>query len=127
LAPPAPDPIAAVGRAVKRARRRADVIVLLSTLQRSSVEALVQEIPGIDVIIGQDHATSFKPITVPGADGEVVFHAVGNQGEYLGLLTLNLDAEGQVTGFDGYAIALTDRYGDDPAMIELIREHARNQ
>jgi len=127
LAPLAPDPIAAVERAVRRARRRADLVVLLSTLSRSSAEALVQEVPGIDVIIGEDRPTQFNPITVPGAEGEVVLHSAGDRGEYLGLLTLNLDADGEVTGFEGYAIALTDRYADDPEMIELIREHARNQ
>ena len=126
LAPPAPDPIAAVERVVRQASRRADVVVLLSTLKQSSAEALVQEIPGIDVIIGQDRPTSLKPSTVPGADGDVVLHAAWNRGEYLGFLTLNLDAEGKVTGFDGYGIALTDRYVDDPEMVELVREHARN-
>lgn len=127
LPPMSPDPISAVKRAVKRASRRADVVVLLSTLKQSSVEALVQEIPGIDAVIGQDRPTSLKPVTVPGVEGEVVLHAAGNRGEYLGLLTLNLDADGEVTGFEGSAIALTDRYVDDPEMVELIREHARNQ
>jgi 2',3'-cyclic-nucleotide 2'-phosphodiesterase (5'-nucleotidase family) len=126
LAPLAPDPIAAVERAVRRASRRADLVVLLSTLNRSSAEALAQEVPGIGVIIGEGRPTQFNPLTVPGAEGEVVLHSAGGRGEYLGLLTLNLDAEGEVTGFDGYAIALTDRYRDDPEIVELSREHARN-
>lgn len=126
LVPMAPDPIAALKRAVRRAGRRADVLLLLSTLQRPSIETLAQEIPGIDVIIGVERGGQFEPVAVPGAGGEVVLHAAGTKGEYLGLLTLNLDAEGAVTGFEGYAIALTDRYGEDPEMVELIREHAAN-
>jgi 2',3'-cyclic-nucleotide 2'-phosphodiesterase (5'-nucleotidase family) len=123
LAPMAPDPIAVVRRAVKQASRRADVIVLLSTLKRSSLETLAQEIPGIDVIVGVDGGMQFKPVAVPGVEGEVVLHAAGKDGEYLGMLTLHLDAEGQVESFDGYAIALTERYERDPEIVELIRKH----
>jgi 2',3'-cyclic-nucleotide 2'-phosphodiesterase (5'-nucleotidase family) len=119
-----PDPIAAVKRAVKRASRRADVVVLLSPLQSSATEALVKAIPGIDVVIGR--GMQFRPVALPGAEGEVPFHASGTEGKYLGVLTLQLDAEGQVTGFDGRALALTEHYADDPEMVELIREHARN-
>jgi 2',3'-cyclic-nucleotide 2'-phosphodiesterase (5'-nucleotidase family) len=126
LAPMSPDPIAVVKRAVKRASRRADVIVLLSTLSRDAVEALVLEVPGIDAIIGLDRGAELKPITVPGAEGEVVLHTAWNRGEYLGWLTLNLDAEGQVTGFDGHAIALTDQFVQHPEIVGLIRDYAKN-
>ena len=124
LAPLSPDPIAAVKRAVKRAGRRADIVLLLSTLQRSSTETLAEAVPGIDVIIGVDRGMQLRPVALPGAEGEVVLHAAGTEGKYLGVLTLHLDAEGQVTEFEGRALSLTDFYGDDPEMIELIREHA---
>jgi 2',3'-cyclic-nucleotide 2'-phosphodiesterase (5'-nucleotidase family) len=126
LAPMSPDPIAALKRAVKQASRRADVVVLLSTLKRSSIETMVQEIPAIDVVIGVDGGMQLQPVALDGAEGKVVLHAAATRGEYLGQLTLQIDAEGQVTDFSGYAIALTDRYGQDPAMVELIREHAAN-
>jgi 2',3'-cyclic-nucleotide 2'-phosphodiesterase (5'-nucleotidase family) len=127
LAPLSPDPIAVVRRAVKQASRRADVIVLLSTLKRSSIETLVQEVPGIDAVVGLDGGTQFKPVAVPGAEGEVVLHAAGTRGQYMGSLTLHLDAEGKLTGFEGRTIALTDRYDRDPEIVAILREHAAEQ
>lgn len=126
LAPLAPDPIAAVQRAVRRAGRQADVVLLLSTLERSATETLAGAVSGIDAIIGVDRGMQFQPVALPGAEGEVVLHAAGMAGEYLGVLTLHLDAEGKVTEFEGRALALTDFYADDPGMVELIREHAAN-
>jgi 2',3'-cyclic-nucleotide 2'-phosphodiesterase (5'-nucleotidase family) len=126
LAPMAPDPIAVVKRAVRRASRRADVVLLLSTLQRSSAETLAEAVPGIDAIIGVERGMQFQAIAVPGAAGEVVLHAAGIEGQYLGVLTLHLDAEGQVTDFDGRARPLYSDYERHPEIVELIREHAAN-
>jgi 2',3'-cyclic-nucleotide 2'-phosphodiesterase (5'-nucleotidase family) len=65
-----------------------------------------------------------QPVALTGAGGDVVLHASGTEGKYLGVLKLHLDAEGRVTDFDGRAIALTEFYGDDPGIVALIREHA---
>jgi 2',3'-cyclic-nucleotide 2'-phosphodiesterase/3'-nucleotidase len=127
LAPMSPDPIAVIRRTVRQARRRADVVVLLSALARSAAETLAQEVPGIDVMIGVDQGVELKPVAVPGVEGDVVLHSAGTRGEYLGLLTLQLDAEGRVTGFEGFGIALTDRYPRDPGIVELLREYAAEQ
>jgi 2',3'-cyclic-nucleotide 2'-phosphodiesterase (5'-nucleotidase family) len=124
LASMAPDPIAAVKRAVRRASRRADIVVLLSTLERSAIETVAQAVPEIDAIVGVDRGTQLQPVALIGAGGDVVLHASGTEGKYLGVLELHLDAEGRVTDFDGRAIALTEFYGDDPGIVALIREHA---
>jgi 2',3'-cyclic-nucleotide 2'-phosphodiesterase (5'-nucleotidase family) len=116
--------IAAVGRAVEDAQRRADVIIVLSNLKRTQVEALAQAVPGIDAIVGANWVTEPAPVALPGAEGQVVFHAPGSQGKYLGILTLHLDAQGQVTSFDGHSLALTSDYADDPAMVQLMHEYA---
>jgi 2',3'-cyclic-nucleotide 2'-phosphodiesterase (5'-nucleotidase family) len=118
------DVLAAVGQAVKEAQRRADVVVVLSNLEQSEVEALAQTIPGIDVIIGVYRGGQLAPIALPGAEGQVVFQASGRQGERLGVLTLHLDARGQVTSFEGRPLTLTDAYADDPEILQLIREYA---
>jgi 2',3'-cyclic-nucleotide 2'-phosphodiesterase (5'-nucleotidase family) len=123
----APDIVAAVQRTVKKVSKDADVVLLLSTLKRSATEALAQAVPGIDAIIGVDRGGQLDPVAIPGAEGEVVLHAAGTLGERLGVLTLHLDEEGQVTGFDGRAVALTDVYPDDPDILQILREHARQQ
>lgn len=118
------DPIAAVGRAVGEAGKHADVIILLSTVDRSSAEALAQAIPGIDAIIGLNEGGQRDPIAIPGAEGQVILHASGIQGEYLGVLTLRFDALGRISSFEGHSVALTDRYVDDPQMVEIFRRYA---
>jgi 5'-nucleotidase/UDP-sugar diphosphatase len=118
------DVLTAVGQAVKEAQRRADVVVVLSNLEQSEVEALVQAVPGIDAIIGVYRGGQLAPVALTGAEGQVVFQASGRQGEHLGVLTLHLDAQGQVTGFEGRPLALTDAYADDPEMLQLMREYA---
>ena len=113
-----------MGRAVQDAQRRADVIIVLSNLKRSQVEALAQTVPGIDAIVGSNWVREQTPVALPGAEGQVVFHASGSQGKYLGVLTLHLNAQGQVTSFDGRSLALTSDYADDPEMVQLMREYA---
>ncbi len=118
------DAFSAVSGAVEKARKRADVVLVLSNLEKSEAEALAQEVPGIDAIIGLQRGGQPTPAALPGAEGQVVLHASGLRGQYLGVLTLHLDARGQVTGFEGHPLALTDAYADDPEMLQLIREHA---
>ena len=118
------DVLAAVGQAVQEARKQADVVVVLSNLERTQVEALAQAVPGIDAIVGVYRGGQRTAVALPGVEGEVAFQASGRQGEYVGVLTLHLDAQGQVTGFEGHFLALTDAYADDPEMIQLIRQYA---
>ena len=121
------DLLAAVDQAVQKAKRRADVVVVLSNLQQSEVEALAQAVPGIEAIVGVHRGGQRTPVVLPGAEGEVVLHSSGTEGKYLGVLNLQLDAQGRVTGFDGHALSLTDFYPDDPAMVELIRDQVAGQ
>jgi 2',3'-cyclic-nucleotide 2'-phosphodiesterase (5'-nucleotidase family) len=119
------DPVAAVRRTVNRLRRRADVIIVLGNLDPEANASLAQEVPGIDAIIGVYRSGDMRPSTVDGPEGTVVLQASGTQGEYLGVLTLHLDAAGEVVSFDGKALALTaDQYPDDPEMSSLLLDRA---
>jgi 5'-nucleotidase / UDP-sugar diphosphatase len=118
------DPVVAVAQAVDEARKSAEVVIVLSDLERSAAEALALAVPGIDAIIGIQGGNQREPVAIPGVDGEVVLHASGMMGEYLGVLTLHLNEQGEVTGFEGQSLALTDRYADDPEMVEIFRRHA---
>lgn len=118
------EPIAAVGRAVGEAGKHTDIVILLSTVDRSVAEALAQAVPGIDAIVGLNEGGQRDPVAIPGAEGQVILHASGVQGEYLGVLTLCFDAQGQVTSFEGSSLALTDRYVDDPQIVEIFHRYA---
>ncbi|MBN1937376.1 MAG: hypothetical protein JW934_22155 [Anaerolineae bacterium] len=118
------DPVAGVRQAVGEAAKSADIVILLSNLKRSETEALAQAVPGIDVIIGIYEGGQRDPVAIPGAEGQVVLQASGILGEYLGLLTLHFDEHGEVKSFEGRSLALTDRYEDDPQIVELFRRYA---
>jgi 5'-nucleotidase len=126
LDPTVEDPIAAVGRVVEEVGEGADIILVLSNLERSSAEALARAVPGVDAIVGLYKGVQRTPAAVPDAGRDVVLHASGMEGQYLGALTLHFDAQGQLAAYDGRAWALTDRYADDPQMADLIRRHAAN-
>lgn len=120
------DPIEAVSRAVSEAGQYADIIILLSNADRPSAEALAQAVPGIDAIVGIYEGEQRDPVAIPGGDPhrQVILHASGIQGMYLGILTLRFDAQAEVTSFEGSLLALTDRYADDPQIVEIFRRYA---
>jgi 5'-nucleotidase/UDP-sugar diphosphatase len=118
------DPIAAVSKAVGEARKQADIVILLSNVDRASAEALALAVPGIDAIVGLLDGEQREPAALPGAEGQVILHASASRGEYLGVLTLRFDEEGQVTSYEGHLLALTDRYADDPQIVEIFHRYA---
>jgi len=118
--------VEAVQRAVEEVQDRADIIVVLSNLEREKNELLAQTVSSIDVIIGVYRGWPLTPSTIARTGGQVILHASGTQGEYLGVLSLHFDAQGQVASFEGYTAALTaEDYADDPEMTQIMREYAR--
>ena len=116
-----------VQRAAGEVRGKADIIIVLSNLQREESERLAQAVPGIDVVVDVYRGSWFAPSAVEGVEGQVVLHASGTLGEYLGVLSVHFDAQGQVVSFEGYASPLTLEYGDDLEIVEIMRKHARQQ
>jgi 2',3'-cyclic-nucleotide 2'-phosphodiesterase (5'-nucleotidase family) len=118
------DPVAAVRRTVQEVRRWADIIILLGNLDQETNIALAQEVAGLDAIVGLYQSGQIRATAVEGPEGTVVLQASGVSGEYLGVLTLHLDAAGRVASFTEQALPLqADIYADDPAMMRLMREY----
>jgi 2',3'-cyclic-nucleotide 2'-phosphodiesterase (5'-nucleotidase family) len=105
-------------------RGQADVIIVLSNLSIQENEALASKVPGIDVIVGTHDAQS-KPGSraVAGPEGQVVIAVTYRQGQFLGQLTVRFDSAGHVVSFTGQDLVLTDKYADDPAMVELLGQY----
>lgn len=117
------DAAASVRRALDEIGGRAEVIIVLSNLDQQANEALAREVPGLDAIIGVAGGRQMDPKTIEGPAGRVVLHASYVQGEYLGFLTLGLDAQGQVVQFSGRAVPLDPGYADDPEVAALMRSY----
>lgn len=115
---------AAVQRAVGEVRGQAQVIIVLSNLTLAENVALAKTVPGLDAVIGaQDAGGGQRPSEVSGPAGRVILHAAGRQGQYLGVLTLHLDRQGQVVFYQGNAILLTADFADDPVIVQLLKQY----
>ncbi len=117
------DAAAALQRTLAEIGGQAEVVIVLSNLDQPANEALAREVPGLDAIIGVADGRLVQPAAVQGPQGQVVLHASYVQGEYLGLLTLQLDAQGRVATFSGQALALDPQYADDPEIAAMMQTH----
>ena len=114
----------AVQRAVAEVQGRAQVIIVLSNLTTAENVALARTVPGIDVILGgRDAGGGQRPTEVSGPAGRVILHAAGRQGQYLGVLKLHLDRQGQVVSYQGSALLLTADFADDPVIVQLLKQY----
>ncbi len=100
-----------------------EVVIVLSNLDQQSNEALARAVPGLDAIIGAAGGRPMDATAIDGPAGRVVLHAAYVQGEYLGYLTLDLDAQGRVAKFGGRALPLDPGYADDPEVAALMQSY----
>ncbi len=111
------DPVEAARKYVPILRQQASVILVLSNLGKAMDTRLASEIPGITAIIGGYDREFLQP---PLSVGPIPIAQAGFNGEGLGLLRLDIDASGSVTGYEGEIRYLRNDVPDDPAMRSLI-------
>ncbi len=113
------DPTTAARRAVAELRQQgATVIVLLSQVGKVEAEDLVVAVDGIDaVIIGRNVPLYQK--------GRMVKNTIacygGEQGQYAGVTTLELDATGHMRSADNTTVMLGPEVADSPAMFATVK------
>lgn len=107
------EPVEAVRQVVSQLQDKADVIIVSSNLGYEADQQLAAKVAGIDVIVGGNPGTLLpQPFRDP-MHGTLITQA-GYQGEWIGRLALQIDANGQVTGSVGDTIALSLEFADDP-------------
>jgi len=106
--------------------RGAQVVVLLAQLGRVGAEDLVSAVPGIDVaILGYD-----IPVYEVGRRiGGTVASYAGDQGQFLGVVTTKLAADGRVADATCAVVALGPEVHEQPAMLSTVKafEDAYNE
>lgn len=98
----------------------ADVVILLSHLGLEADKELAAEMPEIDVIIGGYSRNLVLPTRYEGLIP--IIAQAGYRGEWIGVANLRIDAQGDITSFDGATVALTDEYADDPEMLRFVQQ-----
>ncbi len=92
----AKDPIETAATLVPKLRREAGLVIVLSHLDEQQNERLADEVPGITAILGGRTYAPSESAWVAPRTGTIVTYP-GAQGEYLGVLRLDVDADGKTT------------------------------
>jgi hypothetical protein len=120
------DPLAAARAAVPALRKKADLVVALVTMEPDQAKSLVQEVPGIDIVLGAFGALQTLTDQPPGEGSRVdstrIVYA-GNQGKKLGEIRIFLGAEGKPSKVEANLVSLGRLVPDDPDMMEIMQKN----
>lgn len=122
------DPVATAQDMVRllRDRERVDVVILLSHMGvsqqpdgswRGEDVELVEQVPGIDLVVGaHSHSLLHEPLRV----GDTAIVQVGSEIQYLGELHMALDDRGRARIADYHLHLIDDRIPGDPAVSQRV-------
>ena len=101
----------ALQRVLPALRQKSDIVVVLMHEGPGDAKKIVDELPGMDVVIvGHNPGYLFNPDRV----GQTLIVRPGNRGQYLAVLELTLDAEKRVVDYNGEGKPLGDAVIKDP-------------
>lgn len=90
------DPLRAASDLVPKLRQQADIVVLMSQMEPSDTQRLIEAVPGIDIALyGQRPAYREEPERV----GRTIVNQTGTRGQYLGELILIVDPNGEIIDY----------------------------
>lgn len=113
-------PLTVVQEYVPQLEKEADLIVVLSNAGLDVNQQIGTQVPGIDVIVsGGGPVTALNPPQVLSPSNTLLVQA-GYQGQWLGVLGLDLDDEHNVKDHAGELWKLTRVYPDDPDLVALV-------
>ena len=116
---PGPAPAEALAALLPEVRRQADVVVALADLEPDEVKALAAAGLDLDVILGARSVA----IRDASRDGRAIVASAGPDGQYVGRLTLAVDAQGKVASFQGETVPLDDSVSADPDLARLRTQY----
>jgi hypothetical protein len=116
------DPIAAAAKYVPQMRAKADVVVVLSSLDLEAARNLARKVKDIDLILGaagpgQSRTDDFPEDSII---GRTRLQALGDQGKTLGEVRLTVDAKAAIASVQRVVVGLTREWPDDPALAQLM-------
>jgi len=100
-------------------KEEADLIIVLSHLGTELDLKMAAQFKGIDLIVG-GHGGSL--INKPLVAGETLIVHPGSAGQKVGILTLSLDENGKIVGYQNQLISLTKKIKSDAEVVALDRE-----
>jgi hypothetical protein len=116
------DPLVAAANHIPKLADKADIIVVLSSLELETARRLAHRVEGIDLIIGghgvrRTRSTDFPEDTLIGTT-RIMY--IGDQGKNLGEVRLKLDDEGAVVSAQRTVVGLTKDWPSDETLAALM-------
>jgi 2',3'-cyclic-nucleotide 2'-phosphodiesterase (5'-nucleotidase family) len=100
----------------------ADVVIVLSRLGTATDMQMAGQAQGIDLIVGGQSRDVLDPPLWDEPTSTVIAQA-GYQGRWIGVVSLELDSQGTVTGYQGQVVLLSGEIGDDPDMRDFLNQY----
>jgi hypothetical protein len=117
-----------LARVVPSLSEQVDVVVGLLHLSPGDARRIVDEQPGMDVVVvGHNPGYMFNPDRI----GETLMIRPGNRGQYLSVLELTLDETGAITDYNGEGKPLDKEVAKDPVFEPMVKafddDHAKRK
>jgi len=116
------NPLEALQALMDEVSKEADVIIVLSHLGTEVDLQMATQVRDIDLIIGGKSGDVLDPPLWIEPSGTVIAQA-GHQGRWIGVVRLEIDGQGKVTGYKGRVVLLTPDFADDPEMRAFLDQY----
>ncbi len=114
------DSKAALQRVVPELRKKADVVVVLLHESPADARRIVDELPGMDVVVvGHNPGYLFNPDRV----GQTLVVRAGNRGQYLEVLELTLGDDDKIVDYNGEGKPMGDGVAKDPKLDQIVTKY----
>jgi Cytochrome c554 and c-prime len=116
------DPIAAATAIVPQVRAKADVVVVLASLDLDAARNLARKVKDIDLILGGQGAIQTRVDDFPEDSqfGRTRLQYIGDQGKNVGEVRLTLTDKRAVASVQRAVVGLTREWPDEPALAQLM-------
>ncbi len=116
------DPLEALEDVMVEVSEEADVVVVLSRLGTVMDLQMAGKVPGIDLIVGGQSRDVLDP-PLWDAQSSTVIAQAGYRGEWIGVVSLEIDSQGAVAGHGGQVEVLDYSFADDPEMRAFLDQY----
>jgi 2',3'-cyclic-nucleotide 2'-phosphodiesterase (5'-nucleotidase family) len=116
------DPLETLEGLMGEVGKEADVIIVLSHLGMEVDFQMANEVQGVDLIVGGLSRDVLDPPVWIEASGTVIVQA-GYQGEWIGVVSLEIDSQGKVVSHQGQVVLLTDQIADAPEIKAFLDQY----
>ncbi len=96
-----------------------EIVVLLAQMDLSTVETIVRQVPGIDVVVaGRRAGVRATHMSI----GNTIVIRSGSKGQHVGYLDVVVDPHGEIVEYGGRAALLGKQVRTDPDVQRLVNE-----